>query len=78
MRLVRETTFRIVPASTIKQVGNSVDSALSELKRIMDSPQAIAETRNWLIKEAIDEQKEVCRLAAQYTDEDTREDIPEH
>ena len=63
--------FRIVPAITIKQVGNAIDSIFFELKSIMDS-QPKAEIRNWHIPEAIDAQRKVCRLAAQYADEDTR------
>lgn len=64
--------FRIVPASTITQVGNVVDSVFSELKRIADSLQAMAEVYSSLILEAIDAQRKVCQLVAQYADEDTR------
>ena len=66
--------FRIVPVSTIEQVGNAIDKAFSELKRIMeeDSLQEMTEIRNWRIPEAIDAQRKVCRLVPQYiTNEDT-------
>lgn len=66
--------FRIVSASTIEQVGNTIDKAFSELKRIMeeDSSQEMIEIRNRRIPEAIDAQIEVCRLVPQYTtNEDT-------
>lgn len=69
----QEEYFRIVPGP-IKQVGNAIDKAFSELKRIMkeDSSQEMTEIRNWLIPEAIDAQIEVCRLVPQYTtNEDT-------
>ena len=74
----QEEYFRIVPASTIKQVGNAIDNAFSALKYIMevkeeDSSQEMTAIRNWSIPEAIETQKTVCRLVAQYADEDTRD-----
>ena len=74
----QEEYFRIVPASAIKQVGNAIDNAFSALKHIMeikeeDSSQEMTEIRNWSIPEAIDTQRTVCRLVAQYADEDTRD-----
>ena len=67
--------FRIVPASTIEQVGNAIGKAFFELKRIMeeDSLQELTEIRNWRIPEAIDAPRKVCQLVPQYiTNEDTR------
>ncbi len=64
--------FRIVPSSTIKQVGSAVDSAFSELKSIMDSQQAMPEIPNRDLPEAIGALKKVCRLVAQDADEGTR------
>lgn len=62
--------FRIVPSSAIKQAGSAVDSAFSELERIMGSPRVIAEIPSRLTSEAIDAQRKVCRLVSQYADGD--------
>ena len=64
--------FRIVPGSTIKQVGSAVDSAFFELKSIMDSQQVMPEIPNRDLPEATDALKKVCRLVAQDADESTR------
>ena len=63
--------FRIVPVSAIKQVGNAVDDSFSSIKSILDSSQEMPTIISRLIPEAIDAQSKVCRLVAQYADEDT-------